>query len=64
MEVFIELVGARTHEAFEKFMHMMEFYESTPKNSFSEFELKELDRLSCEVVTLMTSKFPQILLFH
>lgn len=55
MAIFLEEVGSRAQDAFDSFMKIMETYENAPKNSFSDDELKQLDRLSCEVVTLMTS---------
>jgi len=55
LDVFVDEIGVKAQAAYERFMQMMEVFEKTPKASFSETELMELDRISCEVVTLMTS---------
>ena len=54
MPIFLEEVGTRAQETFDKFMMMIETYDNTSKDSFPEHEWNQLDRLSCEVVTLMT----------
>lgn len=56
MAIFLEEVSVKAEDAFQRFMKLMNEYENAPRNNFTEGQLKELDRLSCEVVTLMTSK--------
>mmetsp|Transcript_31714 Transcript_31714/g.36629 ORF Transcript_31714/g.36629 Transcript_31714/m.36629 type:complete len:359 (+) Transcript_31714:2-1078(+) len=55
LAMFLEEVGSRAQETFDRFMKIMETYEHVSKDSFSDEELQQLDRLSCEVVTLMTT---------